>query len=55
MKKFIFGMQIKVKVFYTLITSTHNKKYAYLCDISTKKGGDKVDFLPVDNHGRFLT
>ena len=48
--KFIFGIQIKVEVFYKLILSfwvrfarhvqsTQNKKFAYLCNISRKTWG----------------
>ena len=55
MMKFIFGMQIKIEVFYKLILSywvcvtrhtqsTQNKKFAYLCNISRKAWGDKLIF-----------
>ena len=44
MKKFIFGMQIKIEVFYKLITSAQNEKFAYLCDISKKMWVMKLIF-----------
>ena len=60
MIKFIFGMQIDIKVFYKLIQSfwvcvtrhsqgTQNKKFAYL----QKRVADEVDFLPADKHESF--
>ena len=36
MTKFVFGMQIKIKVLYKWIISTPNKKFACLCNISRK-------------------
>ena len=50
MMKFVFGMQINIKVFYKLMLSfwvcatwqaqtTQNKKFAYLCNISRKAWG----------------
>ena len=43
-KKFIFDMQIKVQVFYKLITSTPNKKFVSLCNICRKMWGMKLIF-----------
>ena len=54
MKKFIFGMQIKIEVFYKLITCTPNKKFAYSLQYFQKNVGHEVDFLLVDKHGSFL-
>ena len=61
--KFIFCMQIKIKVFYKLIVSiwvnvtrhaqSTQNKLACLCNISIK-AWVWVDFLPVDKHKRFL-
>ena len=44
MTKFVFGMQIKIEVFYKWITSTPDKKFAYLCNISRKMWGMKLIF-----------
>ena len=63
--KFVFSMQINIEIFYKLILSfwvciarhaqsTQNKKFAYLCYISRKTWGMKVDFLPADKRQRFL-
>ena len=34
--------------------STQNQNFTYLCNISKKNMGDKVDFLPADKHKKFL-
>ena len=55
MMKFIYGMEINIKVFYLIILSfwvcvtghaqsTENKKFAYLCNISRKIWGVKLIF-----------
>ena len=55
MMKFIFVIQINIKVFYQLmlpflvciarlVQGTQNKKFAYLCNISRKKLGMKLIF-----------
>ena len=60
MMKFIFVIQINIKVFYQLmlpflvciarlVQSTQNKKFAYLCNIS-RKIGDEVVLLPADKY-----
>ena len=65
-----FGLQIKIEVFYKLITSTPNEKFAYFCNISRKmwvmklifclyqylqkKVWDEVVFLHADKHPSFL-
>ena len=68
MTKFIFSMQINIEVFYKLILSfcvfcvcsirraqsTQNKKFQYLCNISRKDWGGELDFLPANEHRRFL-
>ena len=62
--KFIFGMQINIKVFYKLILSfllcvtrhaqnTQSKKFAYLFNIPGKHG-DEVDFLTAGKHESYL-
>ena len=59
MMKFIFGMQIDIKVFCKLILSfwvcvtihtqsTQNKKFAYLCNISRKTWETKLIFCLSD-------
>ena len=56
MIKFIFGMQVNIKVFYKLILSflecvfrlgqsTQIIKFVYLCNVSRKNVGDEVDFF----------
>ena len=64
--KFIFGMQISIKVFYQLIwvplpryaQSTQNKKsnllIVHIFAIYPEKRGDDVDFLPADKRKSFL-
>ena len=53
MMKFIFGMQVNIKVFLQVDTivrhaqSTQSKKLTYLA-ISPEKRGDEFDFVPVD-------
>ena len=67
MIKFIFGMQRKIEILYKLILkfwmfvsrhaqSSQNKKFAYLCNISTKNIRLKVEvfFLPADKYESFL-
>ena len=65
MMKFVFCIQINIKVLYKLILSfwvcatrhvqsTQNKKFAYLCNISRKALGVKLIFLPANKHKRFL-
>ena len=65
-----FGLQIKIEVFYKLITSTPNEKFACLCNISRKmwvmklifclyqylqkQVWDEVVFLHADKHPSFL-
>ena len=45
MMKFIFGIQMKIEVFYKLITSTQqNKKSPYLCNICKKMRVMKLIF-----------
>ena len=60
MMKFIFGMQISIKVFYKLIlsfsvcvtrhTQITQDKFAYFCNISRKA----LDLLAVDKHKMLL-
>ena len=56
MIKFVFGMQVNIKVFNKLILSflecvsrlgqsTQKIKFAYLCNVSRKNVGDEVDFF----------
>ena len=65
MMKFVFCIQINIKVLYKLILSfwvcatrhvqsTQNKKFAYLCNISSKAWGMKLIFLPANKHKGFL-
>ena len=64
MTKFVFCIQINIKVLYKLILSfwvcatrhaqsAQNKNFAYHYNISSKAWGDKIDFLPANNHEVF--
>ena len=61
--KFIFGIQIKIEIFYKLILSfwvcvarhaqsTQDKKFPNLCN-SPKNVGNEVDFLPANKYQNF--
>ena len=65
MMKFIFGMQINIKVFYKLILSvwvcvtrhahsTQNKKFDISLQYLQKNMGDEVDLLAADKDENFI-
>ena len=65
MMKFIFSVQINIKVFCKMIIlfwvcltrhaqSIQNKRFAYLCNISRKAWQMNLIFLPADNQKSFL-
>ena len=65
MMKFIFSVQINIKVFCKMIIlfwvcltrhaqSIQNKSFAYLCNISRKAWQMNLIFLPADNQKSFL-
>ena len=65
MMKFIFGIQINIKVFYKLILlfwvcvarhvqSIQNNKFAIFLQYLKDSVNDEVDFLHADKHESFL-